>query len=194
MYTYIWSTRCSESTYTDLYRVYIYCAIWATRSSIRSRRRSVLKYLDLQIIRFPHIIRGLPWKLVWNLRALPWNFAEILGVVILSSPISSVWSNVLRDLSNAYRVYIHCAVWATRPSIHIWANMLHELSNASDVNRVYIHDAIWATRPSIHIWANALRDPSNASVVRRVYIHCALWATRPSICMCAYVLRDLSNA
>jgi len=89
IYTYIYVP------YT--YTLYIYILY-------RTRRRSDLKYLDLQIIRFPHIIRGLPfssvktslnfwgllWELVWKLRGFPWKFIEILEVVIIWIPISSV--------------------------------------------------------------------------------------------------------
>ena len=63
---------------------------------IRSRRRSYLKYLDLQILRFSrkifwvpgtpftHVqirlkIWGVPWKRVWYVRGLLWKFVSNFG-------------------------------------------------------------------------------------------------------------------
>jgi len=76
-----WSLHKLESTWVGVYR---------------SRRRSYLKYLDLQILRFSpkifwvpgtpftHVkiclkIWGLPWKRVWSVRGFPWKHVWNFG-------------------------------------------------------------------------------------------------------------------
>jgi len=50
----------------------------------------IIRGLPFSSVKFCFKSWGLPWKLVWKLRGLPWNIVEILAVVMISRPISPV--------------------------------------------------------------------------------------------------------